>query len=166
MPSRLDQLDYYTLLQVDDNAESSEIKRAFRRFAQKYHPDQFIDASEKKRLSASEIYRRGSEAYQVLTQAEERSAYDAALEQGKIRLSPEERDRARAPEVEEVQLTDEDHISSPQAKALFRKAQQLESLGKIRDAWKTMDAANREEPGNDIIEPHLLRLAGRLRAGF
>ena len=166
MSSRLDQLDYYTLLQVEDGADPATIKKAFRRFAQKYHPDQFIDASEKKRQSASEIYRRGSEAYQVLTQPEERAAYNEALDLGQLRLSPEERDRARAPEAEEVVLTDEDYISAPQAKILFRKAQQLEELGKIRDAWKALDAANNEEPGNDIIEAHLLRVAGRLRSSF
>jgi len=166
MSSRLDQLDYYTLLQIEDDADPAAIKKAFRRFAQKYHPDQFIDASEKKRRNASEIYRRGSEAYQVLTQPDERAAYDKALEVGQLRLSPEERDRARAPEVEEVVLTDEDHITAPQAKVLFRRAKELEELGKIRDAWKALDAASKEEPGNDIIEGHLLRVAGRLRSSF
>ncbi len=165
MSNHLDQLDYYTLLQISDDAPPSDIKRAFRVFAKRYHPDRFIDASPKKRGRASEIYRRGSEAYQVLTNEDERAAYDAVLMEGRLRLSPEERDRAGAPEVV-VEITDEDQISSPQAKNLFRQAQYLEGVGKLRDAWKLYEAARREEPGNDIVEGHVMRISGRIRSGF
>ena len=165
MSNDLDQLDYYTLLQVDDDAPREAIKRAFRTFAKRYHPDRFIDASVEKRERASEIYRRGSEAYQVLIDADERAAYNSVLERGQLRLSPEERDRAGIPE-EVLEITDEDRISSPQAKNLFRQAQYLEGVGKLRDAWKLLDAARREEPGNNTIEGHVMRISGRIRSGF
>jgi len=165
MSNRLDQLDYYTLLQVADDASKAEIKRSFRMFAKRYHPDCFIDASAEKRDRASEIYRRGSEAHQVLTNEDERLAYDAVLGRGQLRLSPEERDRAGVPD-EVWEITDEDRISSPQAKNLFRQAQCLEGVGKLRDAWKLFDAARREEPGNDTIEGHVMRISGRIRSGL
>jgi DnaJ-class molecular chaperone len=166
MTNRLDQLDYYTLLQVEDGATGPAIKRAFRSFARRYHPDRFIDASPEKRSAASEIYRRGSEAVQVLTHAEERTVYDSVLQRGQLRLSPEERDRASAPAEDLPEPKDEDRITSPQAKNLFRQAQYLEGVGNLRDAWKLLDAAGREEPQNEMLEGYITRLAGRLRGGF
>jgi len=165
MSNPLNQLDYYTLLQIEDDAPITVVKKAFRSFARRYHPDRFIDASPKKRERASEIYRRGSEAYQVLTDPDERKAYDQVLLQGQLRLSPEERDRAGIPE-EEVVVTEEDQITSPQAKRLFRQAVELEETGQLRDAWKLFDAAGRQEPDNPIIEGRLVRISGRIRSGL
>ncbi len=37
--SRLEELDYYTLLGVERDADPSQIRKAFRAFARRYHPD-------------------------------------------------------------------------------------------------------------------------------
>ena len=66
MSSSLDQLDYYALLEVEDDATMREIKSAFRKFARKFHPDRFAGSNEAKIERAAQIYRRGSEAFQVL----------------------------------------------------------------------------------------------------
>lgn len=92
---RLERLDYYTLLQVADEANVEQIKQAFRRFARSYHPDRFAGQSQAKIARATEIYRRGSEAMQVLTDPKLRAAYDAMLQQGRLRMTPEERDRLK-----------------------------------------------------------------------
>lgn len=90
---RLDQLDYYTLLGVARDASAPEIKRAFRTFALRYHPDRFAGAPQDKVERATAIYRRGSEAVETLTNPEARKAYDGALARGELRLTTDARAR-------------------------------------------------------------------------
>ncbi len=62
--------DYYEVLGVDRNADASTIKKAFRRLAQKYHPD--VNSSPE----AEERFKEINEAYQVLSDDQKRAAYD------------------------------------------------------------------------------------------
>lgn len=41
--------DYYELLGISKNASESDIKKAFRKAAIKYHPDKMVNASEKEK---------------------------------------------------------------------------------------------------------------------
>jgi len=60
--------DYYKILGVDRNASQEEIRDAFRRLAQKYHPDKPTGDAEK--------FKKINEAYQVLSDPEKRKMYD------------------------------------------------------------------------------------------
>jgi molecular chaperone DnaJ len=62
--------DYYDILGVDRDASEEEIKRAFRRAAQKHHPD--VDASS----GAEQRFKELNEAYRVLSDRQRRAAYD------------------------------------------------------------------------------------------
>lgn len=63
--------DYYEVLGVQKNASEAELKKAFRRLAQKYHPDRNPDDKE-----SEEKFKEAKEAYDVLTDARKRAAYD------------------------------------------------------------------------------------------
>lgn len=63
--------DYYKELGVDKNATKSEIKKAYRKLALKYHPDKT-----KNDKDAEEKFKRISEAYAVLSDEEKRKQYD------------------------------------------------------------------------------------------
>jgi len=63
--------DYYEALGVQKNASEAEIKKAFRRMAQKHHPDRNPDDKE-----SEEKFKEAKEAYEVLTDARKRAAYD------------------------------------------------------------------------------------------
>ena len=63
--------DYYDLLGVSKNASEQEIKRAYRKMAMKYHPDKNPDDA-----AAEAKFKEISEAYEVLSDAQKRSAYD------------------------------------------------------------------------------------------
>jgi molecular chaperone DnaJ len=63
--------DYYEVLGVSRNATQSEIKRAFYRLAQKYHPDR--NPNDK---NAEEKFKEVVEAYEVLSDEEKRALYD------------------------------------------------------------------------------------------
>jgi len=62
--------DYYEVLGVDRNATEEDIKKAYRRLARQYHPD--VSTVE----GAEERFKEINEAYQVLSDAEKRAAYD------------------------------------------------------------------------------------------
>lgn len=62
--------DYYETLGVKRDAAPEQIKRAYRKLAQKYHPDR-NDAAD-----ASDKFSKVSEAYEVLKDPEKRKLYD------------------------------------------------------------------------------------------
>lgn len=64
--------DYYEVLGVEKNASAEEIKKAFRRLALKHHPDR--NPTDKK--ASEERFKEISEAYEVLSDPQRRSAYD------------------------------------------------------------------------------------------
>ena len=63
--------DYYAALGVERGASQDEIKKAYRRLAQKYHPDV------SKEPGAETKFKEIAEAYQTLKDPEKRAAYDA-----------------------------------------------------------------------------------------
>ena len=67
--------DYYKVLGVPKNASSSEIKKAYRRLAQKNHPDANPGNKE-----AEERFKEVSAAYDVLGDEEKRTSYDHVRE--------------------------------------------------------------------------------------
>jgi curved DNA-binding protein len=63
--------DYYKILGVNKTASETEIKKAYRKLAMKYHPDHT-----KGDKSAEETFKKISEAYAVLSDKEKRQQYD------------------------------------------------------------------------------------------
>jgi molecular chaperone DnaJ len=63
--------DYYKVLDVARDASEADIKKAYRRLAMKLHPDRNPDDK-----NAEEQFKEAKEAYEVLSDAQKRSAYD------------------------------------------------------------------------------------------
>ncbi len=64
-------LDYYEVLSVSRDASDQELKTSYRKLAMQYHPDRNPGDA-----GAEEKFKECSEAYQVLSDAEKRAAYD------------------------------------------------------------------------------------------
>jgi len=63
--------DYYEILGVDKKASGSEIKKAYRKMALKYHPDKNPDDKD-----AEKRFKEAAEAYEVLSDSDKRARYD------------------------------------------------------------------------------------------
>ncbi|MBX3663306.1 MAG: molecular chaperone DnaJ [Burkholderiales bacterium] len=63
--------DYYEVLGVNRDASEDDLKKAYRKLAMKWHPDRNPDNPK-----AEEHFKEAKEAYEVLTDAQKRAAYD------------------------------------------------------------------------------------------
>jgi molecular chaperone DnaJ len=65
-------MDYYSILGLESDASSLDIKRAYRRLSRRYHPG--INPGDR---AAEAMFRRISEAYETLADPDRRRRYDA-----------------------------------------------------------------------------------------
>ena len=65
--------DYYEILGVPKNASDDEIKKAYRKLAMKHHPDRNQGDGSK---ASEEKFKDAKEAYEMLSDAQKRAAYD------------------------------------------------------------------------------------------
>src|SRR5258708_36994032 len=63
--------DYYEVLGVNRDASEDDIKKSYRKLAMKFHPDRNPDNPK-----TEEQFKEAKEAYEVLTDANKRAAYD------------------------------------------------------------------------------------------
>ena len=63
--------DYYDVLGVSRNVDEAELKKAYRRYAMKYHPDR-----NQGDVKAEDKFKEAKEAYDVLSNSQKRAAYD------------------------------------------------------------------------------------------
>lgn len=99
-----DSIDYYQVLGVPQNASAEDIKRAYRGLVRQYHPDAQATPG-----GTSALFRQVQEAYEVLSDAKRREAYDRRL--GNAGLSVEalfslslQASRTVAPAISEEQV--------------------------------------------------------------
>ena len=63
--------DFYEVLGINRDASDDEIKKAYRKLAMKHHPDRNPDNPK-----AEEHFKEAKEAYEILSDAQKRAAYD------------------------------------------------------------------------------------------
>ena len=65
-------MNYYDILEIEEDADSNSIKKAYKKLAKKFHPDLNPDDIE----SSEERFKEINEAYHVLIDDNERNKYD------------------------------------------------------------------------------------------
>jgi molecular chaperone DnaJ len=73
----LEELSYYEILEISRDADKTTIKKAYRKMAKKYHPDRNPDDQE-----AEHRFKLCNEAYQVLSDDQQRAVYDRYGKEG------------------------------------------------------------------------------------
>lgn len=77
--------DYYAFLGVPFTATQSEIKRAYRRLARKFHPD----LNQQTQQAQDQRIKLLNEAYRVLSDPQKRALYDKQRQQARQRITQE-----------------------------------------------------------------------------
>lgn len=85
-------INYYEVLEVSQKASNEIIEKAYKVLAKKYHPD--LQAEENK-LVAKEKMQLINEAYEVLSNTEDRKSYDEKLEQELLRKQQIEEEKRK-----------------------------------------------------------------------
>jgi molecular chaperone DnaJ len=122
--------DYYDVLGVRRDADAAEIKKAFRKLAREFHPDVNTEDPE-----AEARFKEAAEAYEVLSDADSRAAYDHYGFDGL---------RGR-------QMTDFDHVGFGDLFNIFFGGGMFDSV--LRDAGGAWGAAGGSAPaprGDDV----------------
>jgi len=87
---RLDEQNYYELLQVPADAEVSIIRRAYYKATKRFHPDRYFKRDIGPfREFLSTIFKRLGKAYDVLSDAESRRKYDLLLQHRAVAEGPQ-----------------------------------------------------------------------------
>ncbi len=144
--------NYYEILRLQLTASDAEVKAAFHQFALRFHPDRLVDDGDDTIEVASELFKRGVEAYNVLCKHELRKRYDGELRKGRIRMDIDKMDSAPPPL---PQRTLEMIAKTPQGKKYAAKADRFLSIGKLEEARVQLQGAFQCEPGNHELEERI-----------
>src|SRR5580692_1378630 len=122
---------YYDVLRIPRDATPAAVKAGLHEFSLLYHPDRFVASPAEVGAVASEIYKRGVEAYRCLSRKPSRDRYDRGLARGKVRLEAARLSTVPPPP---VVRTLEMVARTKRGKELARKADRLIDVGKLEDA--------------------------------
>lgn len=163
----LDALTYYELLQVDPTATHDDLKRAYHEFAETFHPDGHPGRAADERAALDAIFKRGTEAYSVLSEPTLRARYDAALahatgEEPAPRVHtvpPPAASRSSAPPPPRLS----DGVTSPSARAFVRRAEELVEKGDLKQAKLQMVMATHLDPENELLRDYLRQIEEQMK---
>ena len=148
----LDEISYYRLLSLQQDATGRDIKGAYYRIAARLHPDLYgstLDDDFKTKLTA--VYSRVVEAYKVLTDGRRRKLYDLQLGKGKVRLTADAEAQARK------RTRPEDTIKNPGAKKFYKLGMEALRTGDGKTAVTNLKLALSLAPSNAVIKEALAR---------
>lgn len=154
MAPGLDELDYYTLLGVPADASLTDIRAGFRAFALVHHPDRFAGDAQAA-VEATNVYRRGTEAYRVLCHPEQRRCYDEQLKLGKKRMEP-----AAAAGVRPGRSGVPEPVHA-RARPFLARADQALAAGDLKQAKLNYQIALKHDPGSGLLRQRLAELESR-----
>ena len=142
----LDELDYFQILKIGQNASPGEIKAAYYRESRAYHPDRFsnLAASELKE-NIGKIYKRINEAYVCLRDDTRRMKYLADV------LGPERQKKLRFVEASEQEMKKEKEQevgATPQGRKFFMAGLADMAAQRFASAERNFKMALTYEPNN------------------
>ena len=143
---------YYDILRVPRDASPAAVKSGFHEFSLLYHPDRYADSDAGVREAATEIYKRGVEAYRCLSRAPTRQRYDRSLSRGKLRIEPSRPSTVPPPP---AMRTLETVARSKGGKQHAVRADRLIAVGKLEEARVALVSACQCEPDNEELAERL-----------
>jgi DnaJ-class molecular chaperone len=153
----IDTLSYYVFLDLPADCDYVAVRDAFYGRAQRFHPDRFVatyGVTVKEAVYA--VYKRMTEAYNVLSSPELRASYDEGLQAGEVRLAAVKRSR-RLDALER-------QVSNPFARIYMRAARAKLDGGQLNAAWIDCElglSLEEAQPLQDLHVEIVRAMAGR-----
>lgn len=154
--SVLDTLSYYDIFGLQPAATFDDVRGAFHSFADTFHPDGHTWRHPWEQQAIGRIFRRGTEAYRVLTDPLLRPRYDDALRNGIVRPEsivvelerpgPQSRP-SMGPSAPLV-----DKLRNPAARQFVLRAQELHKKGDAKQAKIQLVLAMHMDAKNPALE--------------
>lgn len=160
----LDNLSYYDLFRVPRSATADELRYAFYAFADTFHPDGHAWRSPWEKEAIGRIFRRGTEAYRVLSDPQLRARYDHALGEGIVRS---EQIVVEATSDPKIKLTSQrliDKIKAPGARPFVLRAEELLKAGDPKQAKIQLTMALHMEQKNPALDEFKAQLEAAIKA--
>lgn len=157
----LDSITYYDLFRVSPTAQYDDMRAAFHAFAETFHPDAHRWRHPNEQAAIGQIYRRGMEAWRVLSEPALRSRYDEAVKNGILRPenlivesegSPLSVRRAVGPAAPDSKAPLVDKLRSPGARPFVLRAEELMKKGDPKQAKIQLVMALHMDRGNPALE--------------
>ncbi|MGD0677401.1 MAG: DnaJ domain-containing protein [Polyangiaceae bacterium] len=161
----LDELTYYDLFDIPADATEDDVRNAFHRFCDTFHPDRHLSRAPDERAALLVVFKRGTEAYLALSDRGLRAQYDAQLmvetNQAPRRISHGAR-TTPAPGRDSSSPAFEEAARSPSSRPFARRAEELLAAGDLRQARLQLVMANHLDPDNQTLEAALKQIEARL----
>jgi curved DNA-binding protein CbpA len=162
----LDSLSYYDLFRASPQANHDELRAAFHAFAETFHPDTHRWRHPNEQEAIGRIYRRGTEAWRVLSDPALRARYDEALANGMLRpedlIVEMDGPRSLAPASTRGALSDK--VRAPGARPFVLRAEELLRKGDPQQAKIQLVMALHMDQGNPALDAFAKELDAALAA--
>lgn len=150
----LDAISYYDLFRMPPSATFDDLRVAFHAFAETFHPDVHRWRHPNEQAAIGIIYRRGTEAYRVLSDPSMRARYDEALASGILRpenlVVESDAPKSTASPGGPARLVDK--IRAPGARPFVLRAEELAKKGDPKQAKIQLVMAMHMDKGNPALE--------------
>jgi DnaJ-class molecular chaperone len=154
-------MDYYQVLKVDRKAIFPEIKKAFFRESQAWHPDRFYSSTDEElKLAVMAVYKRIAEAYAALRDPQLRHKYDAQLAGG----GANRLDRKEAAAAASGAPAADPKAKNPLAQKYLTLGLSAFRKGDFAGAVMNLDFALKYEPANEGISKKLAEAKEKQKA--
>lgn len=149
----LDSISYYELFRASPSATHDELRAAFHAFAETWHPDTHRWRHPNEQAAIGRIYRRGTEAWRVLSDPALRTRYDEAVKNGILRpenlIVEMDGPRSLAPAASGRLV---DKVRSPGARPFVLRAEELLKKGDPKQAKIQLVMAMHMDKGNAALD--------------
>lgn len=158
----LDSISYYQLFNVTPEATFDDLRNGFHAFAESFHPDGHQWRHPNEQAAVSYIFKRGTEAYRVLSDPQLRVRYDEALKNGILRPesliieaqgSASMSGVARAAGVG-IGTRLSDKVRNPGARPFILRVEELAKKGDPQQAKLQLVMAMHMDRGNPALEAY------------
>ncbi len=161
----IDGLDYFQILNVQQNGSSQQIRDAYYGLARALHPDKFFHITDEElKLSVTKIYKRVTEAYTILKDEPRRLKYVKDIT-GPDRLKKlRYNEESQAEQKEQVKLATK-IAKTAKGEQMYQAAMVDLANNRLDQAYKNLQSATLFEPANADLKKLLADVDKRRKGG-